>query len=432
MLKSTLSVAVILLIVGFGCSDTSPDVSSVVSNSSLSYTVDPESGIDSDTYNSSYGFKTISFALDYINNNYPTSDEYFNIFVRSGIYSEENGEIFPMILKNKVHLYGESGVVIENNDIYLTNVLSSDHEMSVTIIMDDYSSVSNISINSINGETLGLVVRSGFPSIKDNEITGNSYGIVTMSSSSPSIERNTIERSDVAVEIQSDSKPSLHDNVLLNNNGGILVLNDSKPTIGTQEEPGRNEFTNNLGYDLCNASPNVIDAVGNYWEQGSALITLESSCGNGEVVGNIGGGSVNIVFVPEDDTPILRSGAGIEIISPYLGEITSNDRPYFSWNMLSTKLVAMGVFDQRIEVSGNEITNREDVVFYWDSGMSTGRVGSIIFDDGRLYSDGNLIEITEDSTLDKGRTYFWAIWSWDEEGIYIQNSSREGYFTIVN
>ncbi len=64
--------------------------------------------------------------------------------------------------------------------------------------------------------------------------------------------------------------------------------------------------------------------------------------------------------------------------------------------------------------------------------MRGGRVGSILFDDGITYERGVVYDNPAPISLERWERYYWAVWSWSDDGRVIADASKEGYFILNN
>lgn len=70
--------------------------------------------------------------------------------------------------------------------------------------------------------------------------------------------------------------------------------------------------------------------------------------------------------------------------------------------------------------------------FRWHTGIGSGMLGNVSYSNGLSTPLGSLDQLIAPVPLIKGRGYYWAIWEWDEDGVYINSSSDLGYFIIQN
>jgi hypothetical protein len=108
---------------------------------------------------------------------------------------------------------------------------------------------------------------------------------------------------------------------------------------------------------------------------------------------------------------------------------TVSTTPEFSWEATGQQLVFLAVFNTNIIVSNNAIANPQNIVWAWNTGLGTGREGSVFFSDGESVVNGKLAPNSPPTPLISGQTYVWAVWAWDNNGYKISNASTETFFT---
>ena len=425
-----LCAAIIIYLYGCGGGGSDAGTSSVIISKSHAdfIVVDGINGSDNPDYTNETIFKTLSYAITA----YQDKDIFPNdisIIVREGIYSEESGEIFPIVISDGINLTAVFGVVLENDGNNLSNM--SDVDKLATIIMSGSSSIYNFKIKS-KSNGVGVSVKSGSPIIVNNEIIENDVGIVVRSDSVPTIALNIIENNITGIENYDISKGEIFGNEVTFNMRGINIFDSSMPNLGTMKKGGQNKILMNSEYDLCNFSNNTIWAIGNEWDKVTTQIKVNDSCILGSDIGSIFGSAVIYVDLPPEDIQVFGGVGKVLLKSPAIGETLNNNEPSFSWEMGKSNLVALGVFDNRVEVKNKAIVNVNNLMYYWDSGMGRGRIGSVKFSDGRSIVNGEFEKAIDPLPLEGGQTYRWAIWAWDDSGKYITYSSPEGYFTITN
>jgi hypothetical protein len=72
------------------------------------------------------------------------------------------------------------------------------------------------------------------------------------------------------------------------------------------------------------------------------------------------------------------------------------------------------------------------MVWAWHTGLGRGREGAVTFADGVAPVDGSLDAVGPPVPLPRGRTYYWAVWAWDDGGMAIVHASALQYFTVLN
>jgi hypothetical protein len=119
-------------------------------------------------------------------------------------------------------------------------------------------------------------------------------------------------------------------------------------------------------------------------------------------------------------------------VIPYDHFDTVSSRPSFIWEETKSKYVMVAIFSERIDMDlqTNRIANEEAMVWAWNTGMSTGREGSIGYADGCSVIEGVIQYGTSPDPLENGASYILAIWGWDKSANYVRYSSREIPFTV--
>lgn len=106
---------------------------------------------------------------------------------------------------------------------------------------------------------------------------------------------------------------------------------------------------------------------------------------------------------------------GTTVITPAQGGAAAN--PSFSWPAVGVRHVVCAVFSAHLGVSGELISNPQDLRWVWHTGLGRGRDGNILFEDGAGDADGR----TPAAPLAPG-TYYWAVWAFDDAGAPVASS----------
>jgi hypothetical protein len=94
----------------------------------------------------------------------------------------------------------------------------------------------------------------------------------------------------------------------------------------------------------------------------------------------------------------------------------------------------VAVFSERVAIDNakNQIINDDAIVWAWNTGMGTGREGTIGYLDGCSVIDGEIQYGIDPDPLVQGATYLLAIWAWDQRADEVRYSSREIPFVVEN
>jgi hypothetical protein len=111
---------------------------------------------------------------------------------------------------------------------------------------------------------------------------------------------------------------------------------------------------------------------------------------------------------------------------------TLNSMPRFKWDSVGIDIITLAIFNEPIEVQGNEIVNSNNIIWQWHSGMEIGIEGDVQYIQGRnvIHDGADTIDYQNPVTpLEEGH-YFWAIWGWKPSGTRIWYSSRQLEFYV--
>ncbi|QDL07405.1 hypothetical protein DP113_05330 [Brasilonema octagenarum UFV-E1] len=270
--------------------------------------VNPQTGTDSTSASNSEAapYKTITYAL---NQAQPGTV----IQLAPGTYNQENGETFPLLIKQGVTLRGDEstkgqGVLITGSGVYISPTFA---RQNMTIRADKDSTITGVTVTNPQQRGTGIWVEStnpiitnstftnsvrdgvfvtgqGNPKIENNvfvqnkgngisvaksatgEIRNNlfqdtGFGLAIGGTSTPLVEGNQIIGNQDGLFISESAKPVLRKNVIQKNKrDGIIVIMNASPDLGTAESPGGNLIRSNTAHDVNNSKgKNTIVAVGN-------------------------------------------------------------------------------------------------------------------------------------------------------------------------
>jgi parallel beta-helix repeat protein len=270
--------------------------------------VQPDGGNDSATGSVSAPFKTLTKALEVAQPN-------TIIQLAPGLYSEQTGEVFPIVMKSGVTIRGNVGdrgqeILIRGSGIFLSRTFA---KQKVTIVGHGRSGLQGVTVSNPEEQGYGVWVESSSPVISDNtfmasghdgvSVVGSSApiirnnhfyenganGITIYGNSQPEITENIFEKTGFGINvaqnampkifgnritgnkdgivIQGNAKPILRNNVIDNNErDGLVAISQSQPDLGSNGDPGGNAFSGNKQLDInAKASSNRLLAVGNQY-----------------------------------------------------------------------------------------------------------------------------------------------------------------------
>jgi hypothetical protein len=104
--------------------------------------------------------------------------------------------------------------------------------------------------------------------------------------------------------------------------------------------------------------------------------------------------------------------------------------PLFILPVPDTRLYAVTISDTILNFRVNDptsIDNVQNILWTWNSGFSTGIIsgGKLIVDylDGKVVKNGNVDSLASLNLLSPGKVYFLSMWSWNDEGTTVVQST---------
>ncbi len=231
----------------------------------------------------------------------------------NGSYTANTGEVFPIVIPRGVTLRGNpptqgQTVAIIGGANYVS---STEANQSVTLLAEQDSVITGLTITNPNTRGTGLWIQSTNPRVTNNTfsknkregiyVTGNAnpkiegnvfinndgqgislvrnsqgeirdnlfqntgFGIAITDQASPLIAQNRILQNVDGIVVASNATPVLRNNIIEGNQrDGVVVISKAQPNLGTAETAGENRISNNGRYDIYNAtSSNILLAYGN-------------------------------------------------------------------------------------------------------------------------------------------------------------------------
>ena len=267
--------------------------------------VNPKSGNDSQSGEQAHPLKTITQALE-------NAESGAKIQLAIGTYSEETGEIFPLIIDRQITLQGNiknqgHNIVIKGSGDFVSPT-GAGQNVAIAVLKD-VEKVAGITITNNHSRGHGLWVESSNPEIiantftrngntgmsvngKSSPLIENNYfynnsgnGLSIYGTSQPKVIENTFEQTGFGVSLIQNAIATLKDNYFDGNRIGIILEGSSQATLrdneivnslesgltaialsrvdlGTTKESGNNVFRSNKKLDIQNATTNEIAAVG--------------------------------------------------------------------------------------------------------------------------------------------------------------------------
>lgn len=373
-------------------------------------------------------FKTISYALknNFIEDTFGRKVTVPSIYIAGGNYTKE---IFPINLQKNINLFSY------NDESNLSVEIKNNNE--TTIILNGDNRLSNLIVSSQKGTA--ILSKEGNNSLNFITIKNSKNGISVLNSSSLVIKNSIIkDNSHSGVELSNNSSIKLINSEINNSNIGIFISDNATIDINSKN----NKIKENRQCDFFTNGYNDIKLQGIEWDKNIFDFNIETSCIDGNNIVNVGEGVVSYQTLPNEENItvieqlFLNAKNRINIISPKFEEAISTVTPTIKYsNNLDNKYLMVTIFNKIPKVIDNEIINSNDIFWYWHTGMrmNNSSMGIIDYTDGQNLIDGEInnekrIDVLP---LDKGRSYYLAIWEWDSENaIDIVSSSSVSIFYI--
>lgn len=269
--------------------------------------VDPQAGDDqTGTGSEDQPYQTLTQAI-----NVATADAVIQL--ARGTYSEETGEIFPIVVRKPVEIRGiprqqGNSVKIEGGGAFnsptgagqnvgialladatltgvtVTNLRDRGHGVWIeganpTVTKNTFARSDNtgVSVNGTGQPTItdnyfynnvgnGVVIYGQTqPLVKNNTFDRTGFGISITEQATPQIIGNKLKDNRIGIIVEERAKPVLRDNLIeLSREDGFVAISNSRPDLGTANQPGGNIFRRNRGKAINNLTKNyVIPANGN-------------------------------------------------------------------------------------------------------------------------------------------------------------------------
>jgi parallel beta-helix repeat protein len=251
-------------------------------------------------------FKTITFALQ-------QARPGMVIQVASGMYTQETGEVFPLVVPKGVSLQGNefnqgSNVMIAGGDFTSSSSWGS---QNVTVLAKADSQMVGISVTNPNSRGTGVWIESANVTVRgctlsksaregvfvagkasatvegnlflensangialtgmstgmvrNNTFQKTGFGIAVSEKASPQLVNNRVQNNVDGIVVSHSATPQLRGNIVEDNKrDGLVAISNAKPDLGNSTEPGRNIFRGNGRYAIYNATlKNVFAVEGN-------------------------------------------------------------------------------------------------------------------------------------------------------------------------
>lgn len=361
------------------------------------------------------------------------------IILAPGTYDSTNGEVFPVIVpagvtirSNTIDYANNQFALVQGSGPYTSQALAVTKQ--VTFLLSEGSTIQSIVVMNPSGvgvwnESEGI--RTAL--VEKCVIRNCKTGVISAGGSSLKIERSSIlDNVDIGLDTLNKAHPSLMQTKIIGNGIGILVSDNALPSFNPEHGGESNELRGNSFCDLRNLGFEAIEAQGVLWDDDPFLFSVSNSCSGGANIVNEGSGAVLFQYMPPIGVPVFVGTRRLKLNSPIRGAVISTDQPEFSWTTGVSTRTFVAVWDRPPSFTSGKLGDKSAIKWLWHSGLGTGVTGSVTFKDGRSMFMGDLNNLALAQPLQRGKSFYWAVWDWDESALFIQASSELGYFTVLN
>lgn len=416
----------LVIISGCGGADSGPE------SSNTTY-VNAKTGQDQPEYGQSRDkpYKTITYTL-------AQETTKSVVEVANGIYDATNGEQFPIIVRSGTKLTGESinldlqeYALIKGTGDYNSSYINGVN--AVAIVLDGATEIKNLLISSDSGVALWCENANADTAILNNGLINSEVGLTFVGDSEALLKDNEIKDNlQSGIEVFGNAAPIFINNKISMNSVGILINDNASPSFGSTTGGGGNIVTGNLLCDLLHSGLESITTIGTRWDLDVFNFSITSSCIAGNEIVVNGAGIVSYQFIPPQDSLLFQNTSRIRLDQPGFGEVIFTREPNFVWSDSNAYITMVAVWDMPPTFTLEGITDTGSLYWIWHSGLGTGGSGFVQFNDGVSLINGEFSNALPPNLLEEGRSYYWAVWGWDESGTDITASSSLGYFIVSN
>lgn len=354
------------------------------------------------------------------------------IKLASGRYDAASGEVFPIVIpagvtisSNTIDLATNSYALISGAGSYTSQNLSLTNQ--VALVLGNSATVQSVVVEGVAG--VGVWSEDGAAVIESSVIQNSNTGVVSAGSSKLMIDRSIIKNNlNVGLDTLNNALPIIKQSKFTGNGIGILVSGSAKPSFIENS----NELLANTFCDLRHLGSAAIEAQGVLWDNDQFSFSVVSNCVGGANISNEGTGSVSFQYIPPVGIPVFTGTQRLILNAPSRGALLSTDQPDFSWIPSGSTITMMAIWDRPPSFVNGQLSDQSRIQWIWHSGLGTGVPGFVTFSDGRSVLSGDINNLAAPIPLQRGKSYYWAVWEWDASALTIHASSELGYFTVLN
>lgn len=367
--------------------------------------------------------KNIAEEMDFNDLLDPFTYEDVTLIIQEGIYGEETNETFPINFPANMKIVGEGNVTIENLG-YLLNKSDNDDEIMNLLnflLGIEYEPLiklgNNTILDSINlyaGNGVGILVENNASAIlKNSTVLNSKIGIRTKDNAQIIIMNSNLRQNTVGIEASEHSQVTLKGVKILYNAIGLKTLQSSKLQFVDKNRIAHNGlcglYDKGIGDDLI-----LSDQI--EWN----VSKIYGACQNGVSIASDNNRNIIFQFLPEN-IKLFSNVPEISLIYPKHKSSITTTSPNIKWTPtpenINTKVIIMNTLPI---VNNNQIINKENIVWYWDSSRNPKKLGNVPYKDGQF--KGKLLN---------GKGYYYVVLEMNKSQTKVTAASLVNFFTVV-
>jgi len=162
-----------------------------------------------------------------------------------------------------------------------------------------------------------------------------------------------------------------------------------------------------------------------------SLFVLLSCGGSDESYEDATAENTDGMIVPRSDYTQLQNQIFYGTIPINLEITPKSNTPSFAWRTTGSRFIVLAIFEDKIDLEGKTVTNPQDVIWTWHSGIGKGREGNVSFSDGADMKNGEISNPAIATFLEPNSIYYVAIWGYDDADNVMYSSKEHRYQTAL-
>lgn len=349
------------------------------------------------------------------------------------VYTLEN----PLVLDNEITLRTHTASTPAT--LILKGTQSNQDDTRETSITIRSGSLTNLIIKplpSTYGTNVIRILPGGFANLSSIQIRANersANGISIGEDSRSIIKDSSIQGNAVnGIIIEDGAISKITNTIIKRNYVGIKIMGSPQLQISsTITSP--NQFINNTGCNIFNHSDLVVSLNGSTFKtlhkEQNEDFRVRTNCINGNNFASRGVGTITMLPL-QTENPIFFGTTKIPLISPTTNLTITTQTPNITWQTSNPVSSVAAIFKAPPRLEHGSIKNWEDIAWLWHSGLNNASAGFVPFSSGIRPLTQDLTEYTHPRPLEKGTSYYVAVWSWNDSLTTITSSSAAVLFHV--